>query len=293
MTIRDLEIFLAVAESGSMSRAAEKLYITQPAVSLAISALESEFQVRLFERLGRKPRLTNTGKGLVRHAKHLLSSHQTTLDYLNEEAENHHIRIGATATIGSNLISKIVIDLNKNFPTLQHEVIVANTHIVEEQLLVGQIDIALVEGRIHSPDIVTSAVLQDSLVLICSPKHPFFGRSSVSIRELHNQPMILREKGSGTRAQIEEQFRLHDVTCNAIWDCHQFSAIIDAVRHGLGVSILSERLVQQERISGTLWTCTLEDAELSRTFNLSYHKDKHFTEQMERFAQLCLTADCD
>ncbi|MGM9522717.1 MAG: LysR family transcriptional regulator [Oscillospiraceae bacterium] len=287
MTIRNMEIFVTVADTGSMSAAAEKLYITQPSVSLAISDIEKEYSVKLFDRTGRRLRLTPAGRRLLGYSNGIIHLNEELERFLRNESHNPGIRIGATATVGVCVIAPIIELLRAETPEVKCEVSVANTKIIEEKLLKSELDIGLVEGDVKTPDLVVKPVINDELAVICSPKHPFSGRSSVKIAELVKEELILREVGSGTRAKLETAMSEHGLICSPSWSSYSFEAIKEAVLHNLGITVMSARLVRRELLRGELCVCPIEDTNLSRTFDLVYRKNKFFSSTLTRFADIC------
>ena len=152
----------------------------------------------------------------------------------------------------------------------------------------SELDIGLVEGHVVHSDLVVRKAIEDQLVLICGRSHPFFGRRSIRPEELKGQPLILREEGSGTRAQLEEQLKACGVEYEIQWVCNNTEAIQSAVIHGFGVSVISQRMVQEEWHKGTLWACKIEEIDLSRNFLLVHHKNKYMFDLFTKFYQACL-----
>lgn len=253
MTKRHLEIFVAVVEHRKMSEAAKALYITQSSVSQAIAEIEKEYNVLLFERFARTLYLTDVGRSFFNYARRVLDLQSEMEAYLRTSSQSRRIRIGATITVGTCVISGLIKRMKKEFPEIRAEVLVANTHILEEKLLKSELDVGLVEGQITSPDLREERAIYDKMVMVCSRDHPFCGRDSVTLTELANQPMILREKGSGTRAQLETQMRALHIPLDVIWDCYNTEAIINGVLDGHGISVISRRLVVEQARQGKLW----------------------------------------
>lgn len=287
MTNRNLEIFVAVAECGKMSLAARTLYITQSSVSQAISEIEKEYGVLLFERLSRRLHLTDTGRDFLEYAKKTLALQQEMDNFLRDTSKRKKIRIGATVTVGSSLISPIVSQLKALDPDISPEVTVANTHLLEEKLLRSSLDICFVEGMIKHPDIIVEHVMDDEMVFVCGPHHPFYGRDTISIEELDGMPLILREQGSGTRAQVELAMHSRHLELNAPWECCSSDAIINAVSYDHAATIISKRLVEGYSESGRLWCCPIPEVDFNRSFSLVYHKDKLLSSTMLQFMDIC------
>ncbi|MDL0149152.1 LysR family transcriptional regulator, partial [Clostridioides difficile] len=283
MTIRSLEIFVKVAECGKMSEVARNMYITQSSVSQAISEIEKEYGVKLFDRISKKLYLTEAGKKLLGYGRHLLAVNEEMNDCMKHCAKNIRIRVGATVTVGTCVISPIMLELYKVNPLIEPEVFVEDTRLIAKKLLNSELDIAIVEGKIKHPDIVTKSIINDNLVLICSHKHEFYKRDSIKVSELSNQPLIMRELGSGTRAQLEKQLKELKIPMNIRWSCYNSEAILRAVVDNFGIAVISELLIEDYLKKHLLWTCDIEGINLHRTFDIAYHRSKFFTENISAF----------
>ncbi|HGT1499260.1 TPA: LysR family transcriptional regulator [Clostridioides difficile] len=283
MTIRSLEIFVKVAECGKMSEVARNMYITQSSVSQAISEIEKEYGVKLFDRISKKLYLTEAGKKLLGYGRHLLAVNEEMNDCMKHCAKNIRIRVGATVTVGTCVISPIMLELYKVNPLIEPEVFVEDTRLIAKKLLNSELDIAIVEGKIKHPDIVTKSIINDNLVLICSHKHEFYKRDSTKVSELSNQPLIMRELGSGTRAQLEKQLKELKIPMNIRWSCYNSEAILRAVVDNFGIAVISELLIEDYLKKHLLWACDIEGINLHRTFDIAYHRSKFFTENISAF----------
>ncbi|HCQ5967147.1 TPA: LysR family transcriptional regulator [Clostridioides difficile] len=283
MTIRSLEIFVKVAECGKMSEVARNMYITQSSVSQAISEIEKEYGVKLFDRISKKLYLTEAGKKLLGYGRHLLAVNEEMNDCMKHCAKNIRIRVGATVTVGTCVISPIMLELYKVNPLIEPEVFVEDTRLIAKKLLNSELDIAIAEGKIKHPDIVTKSIINDNLVLICSHKHEFYKRDSIKVSELSNQPLIMRELGSGTRAQLEKQLKELKIPMNIRWSCYNSEAILRAVVDNFGIAVISELLIEDYLKKHLLWACDIEGINLHRTFDIAYHRSKFFTENISAF----------
>ena len=289
MTTRNLQIFVTVAELGKMSEAARTLYITQSSVSQAIASIEQEYGVVLFERLSHGLFLTDEGRELLSYARSLFAVKSDMEQFLISCGEKHKLRIGATITVGTCVISPLLRELKRADPGIHPEVTVENTRALESKLLKNEIDVGLVEGRIVNPELVTCHPIEDRLVLICPPGHRFFGRSSVEAHELVGEPLILREKGSGTRTQFESQMAERHIPTEVTWTCCNSEAIKNAVADGHGLSIISRRLVSGEAAAGRFGCCDVEGLDLGRYFDIVYHKDKYISRPLQSFIDACMS----
>ena len=287
MTLRNLQIFVTVAEYQNMTKAAEKLYISQPSVSMAISDIEREYDVVLFDRTGGKLFLTQTGQSLLGYAEQILNTKKQMDYFLRHESSNLCIRIGVTVTIGSSIFSSIIAEMKTVMPNVNYHVTVANTHIIEDMLMKSTIDIALVEGELKNASLEVMPVISDRLVAICSNVHPFHTRDTLKIEDLAGVPLILRETQSGTRDYFEGVMQSHNIDYTVRWSSYSYGAIIDAVEHNLGVGIISERLARKYSDNGKLHICNISNANLDRSFKLVHRKNKQITDIILKFSEIC------
>lgn len=287
MTLRNLQIFLAVAETGSMVKAAKQLYMTQPSISQVISEMEKTYNVELFERKNRALRLTPTGEKLVDYAKNALLAAKEAEDFLNYESSHPTISVGATPTIGSLFMSSFVTKLQESIPNLVHHVCIGNASFIAQELLNGEIDIALVEGNISHPEIESRPVIRDRVVLICSKNHEFHNRVSVDVRELEGQPLVVREKGSALRSVVVDAMEDLGITPIISWGSTDYDSIISAVKHNHGVGIVSERFSRKERVRNRLHICDLTGMDVSFNYSLAYREGRMFPESLMEFIRIC------
>ena len=283
MTSRQLEIFIRVAECGRMSAVARDMFVTQSSISQAISDIEREYGVRLFERLSKKLYLTETGAALLEYARHIRALQREAEAFLKESASRRIVRVGGTITVGASVLSPIAVLLREEHPEIQPRFFIANTQILEDKLTAGDLDAAIIEGDIRHPDLISRRILEDELVLICGRTHPFYGKDSVTLAELSDQAFVFRESGSNTREQICRQLEEHAVPYQVVWESYSVDAIRTAVIDGHGISVLSSRLVEKELRNGELWKCAIADFTCKRSFHLTYHKNKFLSDSLKCF----------
>lgn len=288
MTTRNLEIFAAVAECGSMSAAARKLHISQSAVSQVIVEIERKYGVLLFERYSHTLHLTQIGKTLLDYAREALLLNQETETFLLGSKSRSLLRVGASITVGSSVLCPVLDQLRSVIPDISIQVVVTNTHEIEHKLINYDLDIGLVEGQLSHEDLVEECACQDGLVMVCGKGHPFYGREQVKLEELNGQSFLMREEGSGTRAQLERELRRHHVNYDVSWVSNNPDVIIKALKYNFGITALSPRVVSDYLSSGEMWSFQVRDLDLRREFTLVYHKDKYPVEAFARFRQICL-----
>lgn len=287
MTLRHFKIFVAVCDKMNMTKASETLFMSQSAVSQAISELENHYGIRLFERLSRKLYLTQAGEKLMSYARYIIKLNTELENDMKTLHENGSIRIGASVTVGAYVLPKFVSHFQKVYPETDIQVYEENTTKIEKMLLHDEIDIGLVEGETTNSDILNKPFMDDELILICGACHRFAKLPYVEPCELQKEKFIIREKGSGTRKTFEDKMIENELTWKASWICNNTDTIKIAVAEGLGVSVISRNSVTNELSSGTLCEIPVKGIKFKRKFKIIYHKNKYLTETMKRFIDLC------
>lgn len=274
MTIRDLEIFVTVAECGHIGTAAKKLYISQPTVSHVISQIEKTYHIKLFERLSRKLCITDTGRELLQYARHLLANFRDMEHYLGHASEQLCLHIGASLTVGSFFLAGMVTKFERENPGIRVRVYIDNTQNIVRRIVEGTLDAAIVEGDVPAGDLISRVVYDDEMALICGKSHPFASRKSVRLEELRGMDCVLREEGSGTRDFLINLTEKRGICIAEKWVCHSSDSIINIVAAGQGISMLSKLLVLNEP---DIVQVPVEGMTLHRKFRLIHHKDKYLS----------------
>ena len=289
MTLRHLSVFLCVCDEGNMTAAAEKLHIAQPSVSQTIAELEKHYDVKLFERLGRKLFITLAGQKLLTYARHIVNLNKEAETVMREVNHNGLIRLGASVTVGSCILSDIIEQFIKENPDVKIVSSVNNTKIIEGMLLQDQLDIGLVEGRVHSPGIVCEAFMKDELVLVSAVSHPLARKGSVAPSELDNMEFIIREEGSGTRELFESVMESKGIHWQVYGVYNNAETIKKAVAAGHAISVMSKMIVQKEIKKHELTIIDIDGVRFKRQFSIVYHKNKFISPVLQKIMQLCRT----
>ncbi|OJF77769.1 MAG: hypothetical protein BKP49_00085 [Treponema sp. CETP13] len=286
MTLRHIQTFLAVVDNEcSITKAADFLHVAQPSVSQTIADMENHYNIQLFDRLKRKLYLTNAGKKLLPYARRAVDDFDTISTAMKHGEQNIPLRIGASLTVGTVILPKLLQTMqstNTDSDLFCAKIMVQNTKLVEQAILESHIDLAIVEGDISSPSILQKPVMHDKLIAVCAPEYSVPSQNIV---------WILREKGSGTRSLSETAFTVPSDS-EKIWNISNTQTIIELIKAGLGITVISQILVQKELDSGTLCDCTpvhirKPGTEAVRTFRLIYHKDKLLDTRMRYFIETC------
>ena len=293
MTLRHFRIVAAVGKEGGVTKAAKSLYLAQPAVSLAVRELEEHYGVRLFDRIGRRLYLTQAGKEFLRYTDRILALCDELETGARQWGDRSPLHIGSSMTIGTKLLPALVQDFRRRYPSVKVTVEIQNSGVIEEKLLENAMDFALIESAPHSGKLACRRFSGDRMVAVCSPKDPLAKERGVTLAQLMTKPLLLREKGSGTRDLFDSVARSHNLTAEPMWESVNTQALIEAVAMGLGVSVLPWRLVQDSVGRGLLQVVPVQDAVFRRDFNILYHPDKYQTKPARDFLALCQEAGDD
>lgn len=287
MTLRHLRIFVAVCETGSTTAAAEKLYLSQPAVSLAVTELERYYGVRLFDRLAKRLYITEAGREFLQYASHIVG----LFDEMEREVRNLDeagvIRIGTSVTIGNYLLPGYLTAFQHHRPRMRVQAVIENSEVVERYVLENRVDLGLVEGAVHSEYVQSEPFRRDELVAICAVGHPFAGRKDVRLEELLSQPLLMREPGSAGREIFESVVTLHGFSASPAWESVSTQALVRAVRKGLGIAVLPYLLVKDSLDRREIRQFQLEGIVFERTFNMIYHRHKFLSSGLRELMEVC------
>ena len=288
MTLRHLSVFLCVCEEGNMTTGAMKLHIAQPSVSQTIAELERHYNVKLFERLGRKLIITSAGTKLATYARHIINLNQEAEDLMRELSQNERIRIGASATIGTFMLSDIIADFSKHNPNVKIVSAVNNSKTIEDMLLEDRIDIGLIEGNICSQGIIGKVFMNDELVLVCSAFHPLAERGKIEPEELVGLEFIVREEGSGTREVFETVMKNNGLQWQISGVYNNAEAIKRAVAHSCTLSVMSKIAIRKELKAHELVPLDVNGLCFTRQFSVVHHKNKYISPSLRKFIEMCL-----
>lgn len=285
MNIRHLRIFITVADCGKMSTAAEKLFISQPSVSQAIKEIEDYYSVKLFERLSKKLYITENGELLLKYARYIVKSFDEMESDLKNVGQSISLRIGATITVGTCMLNKIISRYEKENKDITTKVVVNNTNVIEKMILNSELDIGIVEGRIDNNDIIKIPIYNDELVLVSGKNHDFYYKKEISIKELVGQNIISREEGSGARDSFRRILDEYNIEVNLKWSSTNTEAIKNAVIAGQGLAVLSTLIIENEVKNGMLRIIPIKEIGISREICVAYHKNKFISNYLNKFIE--------
>ncbi|MBF0154359.1 MAG: LysR family transcriptional regulator [Magnetococcales bacterium] len=283
-----LRVFYAVAKHLSFTRAAEELYLTQPAVTFQIRQLEEHFNTRLFDRHHNRISLTDAGQVVFTYAERILELYRETEKAINEMTgvTKGVVKLGASTTIGEYLMPKILSIYHSQFPSVQIRLTIHNTRLVIRKLEDATIDVGLVEGPVRNKNVTISPCTEDELVVIMPRNHPLAEYEELTIAHMREYPFVSREEGSGTRAVITEflgKAGLPYEQLNVVLELGSTESIKGAVEGGVGISIVSMASLQKELALTSLVVKRVKGVAMKRRINFVYQKQKFRTKAVEEF----------
>jgi DNA-binding transcriptional LysR family regulator len=270
-----LKVFRAVARHLSFRKAAEELYLSQPAVSLQIKTLEEEVGLRLFDRSGSHISLTPAGDtllGYVERLEALAAEAEGSLAAFRGQVQGR-LAIGASLTIAQYVLPRLLGPFLQQNPHLEVAVTTHNTEVVIEDVVERRIAVGLIEGPARRRDVTLEPVLEDELVVIAPPAHEWAEQREIEVEQLRSAPLLLREQGSGTRLVAEIALRklgIRPRDLHVILEFDMTEAIKSGVEAGLGIGIVSRWTIRKELELGTLRTVAVRGLRMQRNFSAVY-----------------------
>lgn len=287
MADRRLQVFHAVAKHLSFTKAAETLFMTQPAVTFQIKQLEEHLNTRLFDRAQGRISLTPAGQVALEYAERILTL-SAELDTRLKEMSGHAagpLLIGASMTIGEYVLPQLIGKFKAQFPAVVPALFVGNSEAVQERVAERTLDLGFIEGDSHLASLSSEVCCQDELQVVCAPSHPFAKEAFVLPTTLVGHPYIGREAGSGTRAVIDRYLNKAGVlpdSLDTVVELGSPEAIKGLVATGFGFAIMSRVIVAKELQLGQLVQVPLKPA-LMRNFSVVYPKERFHSKLVAAF----------
>jgi DNA-binding transcriptional LysR family regulator len=277
--LRQLEIFVKVAEFGSFSKAAEALYLTQPTVSEHIRTLEGEVGLRLLDRLGRGAAVTRAGLLLLAYAQRILALSREARQAMDgfQGRMSGELLVGASTIPGEYVLPALIGRFKEKYPDITTTVLIGDSQAVVDWVAEGRAELGMVGARPSTRGIEYRELMPDELVLVVRGAHAWRDRDHVTLEELRTEPLLIRERGSGTRAALETALAKSGADLGAfriVGEMGSTQAIKQAVKAGVGASLVSRRAVEEECRSGLLRCLGVKDLTVTRAFYLATHKER-------------------
>jgi DNA-binding transcriptional LysR family regulator len=289
MTLRQLEVFLAVAREKSFSQAAKRIHSSQPTLSEHVSELEGELGQKLFFRRGREVTMTEAGRVFEQYAARAVASVEGARQALADLEGLAHgsLLIGASTTPGLYVMPGIVAAFRARYPGVELKLQIANSQTIEGRVRERELDLGIVGGHALSPgeECLTAGML-DELVLIVAPGHAWAGRRDIAPESLADQPLLVRERGSATRSVTERTLQRAGVKVRVAMELDHTEAIKQGVMAGLGVAFVSVYAVRGETSTGRLRALRLRGVPIHRHFHVIHHEARRVTASARAFMEL-------
>jgi DNA-binding transcriptional LysR family regulator len=290
MDTRQLAAFCAVVERKSFSQAAERLGVTQPAVSLQVRSLEKRLGRKLLDRSGRRVELTEAGLALYRGAQRMLALEGQLIEELDagEEGElGGTLEVGASTGPGSTVVPVLLCEFQRENPGVAVSLSISDTQSVVDRVAERELELGVVGAARRHRSVVFEPFFRDEVVLACPPGHRFAGRS-VSLEELREEPLIVMQEGAGVRQVIEDELRragtrLRDFEPRLELGLQE--SVKSAVAAGHGVTFISRTAIEADLAAGTLVTARVKGLEPSREISLVRSAGRSPTRAAEAFLE--------
>jgi DNA-binding transcriptional LysR family regulator len=279
MTLWQLKTFAVVAKEGSFTKAGKVLHISQPSVSALIIGLQKELGVKLFERLGTRPHLTEAGRRLLK----LVASALGTIEKIQEEMDQvrglkkGRLAVGGSGFAGATLLPVVIQSFKKAFGSIEVSLMIHPSAVLEEKLLNGDLDVGLLGIPAKSPLIIARPYREERIVVIAPANHPLARKRTVPLQLVAKEPIIIEERSGGTiRKMVESLFAKKglefapELTIDAVFGSRD--AIKTAVASGLGLAFIPEHQVALDVHAGRLKILAVPEVKLKRVMYLAFHK---------------------
>ena len=290
-TIRQLQIFLAVAKHQNISKAAQSLHMSQSAASEALLNLEHMYEVSLFDRVSNKLALNAIGHTLRREAENLIAHCQSFEEKLLDHTDVGHIKVGASFTIGNHLATRYLAGYLANYPEADVQLDIANTPDVVARVLNFDVDVGMIEGEVHHRELELIPWREDELIVFCAADHPLARKKTLTNRDIKEALWILREPDSGARHTFDRALAGLIPDINIYLELRHNEAIKNAVESGLGIGCLSQIVLKKNFANGDLVPLTLPRRNMRRTFYFALAKKRFRLESVKSWMETCRSMD--
>ncbi|WP_160060910.1 LysR family transcriptional regulator [Psychromonas sp. L1A2] len=284
ITLKQLHVFMTITQEKTLTTAAEKLFLSKPAVSMALAELEKQLGHKLFERTNNRLLINEMGKALLPLADEQIERSKAITSLFDNHNFQGKLRIGSSNTVGNHLLPALLAQF-RDIKNHQDQLIcIDNSTTIGEKLKEYELDIGLVEALLVDKQLHIERWLKDEMVIVVHPNHPLTSKKSITIEDLNHQHWILREQGSGTRDFFITHIGQHLTDLDITFELTTTEAIINCCAAGLGVSCMSRTAARHALQDKRL--CTLPiDIDMSRDLYLVWHKDKYQSPILKEFIE--------
>jgi|TARA_B110000495_G_scaffold151282_1_gene134263 DNA-binding transcriptional LysR family regulator len=286
-TLKQLQVFLAVASHENVSLAADELAMSQSAASTSLKGLEHRFGLRLFDRIGKRLQLNDQGNTLRSKAAALIAGATELENSLLDASDIGELKVGATLTIGNYLAIGIMAAFMKEHPTAKVNLNVQNTASIAAKVRNFELDIGLIEGELQEADLDVNYWREDELALFCAPDHPLATRNEIQDEDLLSADWIIREKGSGTRQAFDRAMTGILSNLKLRLELQHTEGIKRAVEAGLGIGCLSKITLAEAFKRGSLVPLACPHRNWTRQFYFILRRQKFLSHGVRSWMEHC------
>ena len=283
MNLNQLKIFYYAAKNANLSVAAEKLFITQPAVTKGIQRLQEQYEIKFIDFVGKKLVLTDAGEVLYRIAEKIFELENQAEESIRDfqQRKKGHIRILSSESFGDYYLPQIIIRFNQAYPFIRVSMNILPTEQVAENTASLNCDLGFISYPVANKKLTIKTVLEDRLVIIAPRRHLLATKKHLTAKDLEGQQFIMHEKDSAPRRAIEKLMRQGNISVKILLELSSNRAIKRAVEEGIGIALISRKVANEEIRARRLAAINLKDPSMKRKFFLVHHKDKYISEPLQ------------
>ena len=287
MNLGQLKIFYLASKRGSLSKAAEELNVTQPAVTKGIQRLQEYYEIKLFNRFGKKLVLTDAGNALHKIAEKIFDLEIHAEDTIREflQQKQGHIRIDANESFGAYYLPSIVNQVSKDHPNVRISVNILPSGLVVENVANLNNDIGFISFPIENEKVICREILEDHMIFVAAPSHPLVNKKRLTYMDLSGQSMIVHEKGSFSYQVANDFFKKNKIDIIVSLELSSNRAIKKAVENGLGIALVSRNTALGHIQMKKLVVLPFPGPPITRKYYIVHHKDKYFSELLNRLIE--------
>jgi DNA-binding transcriptional LysR family regulator len=288
LNLKQLEAFYLVVKRGSYTKAAEELNVTQPAVTMQVKSFEKSLNLKLIQQLGKRVQLSEAGELLYQYAGKIFG----LVDEANEKMRDFKklmrgtLKIGTTKNYARYIMPSLLSEFQRRFPRTKVILDEGNSENMARSVLEMENELALISQLNLDRKIKTHFFSTVEFVLVASPEHRFSQRKSISLRELNGEPVILREKGSGSRAAILRKFQEYGIWPSVIIEASSLDFIVGYVKQNKAVSFMFEPDIKEELDKETLKVISIEEGNITFFTDIIYHTEKALSPPAQAFLKV-------
>lgn len=268
---------LTLISTGSYTKAAERLNLTQPAVSHQIRLLESEYGIKIFYFDKKELKLTPEGAILAQYARRASAIYTNALQAIDDYHTGlNHLNVGITPTVGENVLPQVFATICNENPTMHINIRMSTIQKLYTRLKAYEMDLAVVEGELSDPELVSTLLDTDYLCLAVAPQHPFATKATVSLQDIQKEKLILRSRSAGTRKLFESSLSARGISLqdlNVIMEVDNVATIKELVSLNLGITVIAHSACRDDVNAGRLCAIPIENSSMVRQITIVRHKD--------------------